>query len=48
VAADAAGLAQLGITPTALELVLPTYLDRFCRGGHWRAADQAAAGPSKA
>ena len=27
------GLAQLGMTPTALELVLPTYLNRFRRGG---------------
>jgi len=27
------GFAELGITPTVVELVLPTYLDRFRRGG---------------
>lgn len=35
VSPGAAGLLDLGITPTALELVLPTYLDRFRRGGRW-------------
>ncbi len=39
-AADAPGLAALGIEPTALDLVLPTYLGRFRRGG--RAAGFAA------
>jgi uncharacterized protein YbjT (DUF2867 family) len=43
VAPDAPGLAALGITPTALELELPLYLDRFRRGGRWRDADRAAA-----
>ncbi len=35
------GLQDLGIAPTALEVVLPTYMDRFRRGGRF-ANDQAA------
>jgi NADH dehydrogenase len=27
------GLADLGVTPSAVELILPTYLDRFLKGG---------------
>jgi len=33
VAPDAAGLADLGVQPTAMELILPTYLQRYRRGG---------------
>jgi NADH dehydrogenase len=29
----APGLTDLGVTPTAVELILPTYLDRFRKGG---------------
>ena len=31
--AGAPGLGELGVTPTTLELILPTYLSRFRRGG---------------
>lgn len=44
VAAASPGLADLGIEPTAVELVIPTYLRRYRRGGRWRAL--APAGPS--
>jgi NADH dehydrogenase len=33
VSPGAAGLADLGITPTALDVILPTYLARYRRGG---------------
>jgi uncharacterized protein YbjT (DUF2867 family) len=29
----APGFAQLGLTPTAVEIILPTYMDRFRKGG---------------
>lgn len=44
VGADALGLAALGIAPTGLELVLPTYLDRFRRHGRWNTAPAAPNG----
>ena len=34
VSSGALTLASLGITPTPAEVVLPTYLDRFRRGGY--------------
>ncbi len=43
VASGAFGLGDLGILPTAMELVLPTYLGRFRRGGAWRAPERSAA-----
>jgi NADH dehydrogenase len=39
VSSGALGLEALGITPTAVEAILPTYLDRFRRGG-WYARDR--------
>ena len=40
VSGAAPGLAELGITPTTLEAVLPTYLYRYRKGGQY--ADQSA------
>ena len=33
--ADKPGLADLGLSPTAAEIILPTYLDRFRAGGRY-------------
>ena len=35
VSTDALRLEDLGITPTALELILPTYMDCYRRGGRY-------------
>jgi uncharacterized protein YbjT (DUF2867 family) len=40
VSSGALSLEALGITPTAVEAILPTYLDRFRRGG-WYARERA-------
>jgi NADH dehydrogenase len=40
VSSGALTLATLGVEPTAVEVILPTYLDRFRRGG-WYARDRA-------
>ena len=40
VGSGALGLEALGIAPTAVEAILPTYLDRFRRGG-WYARERA-------
>jgi NADH dehydrogenase len=41
VAEAALGLGDLGITPTALEVVLPSYLDCFRVGGRYKSAESA-------
>ena len=41
VSPNALGFEALGIKPTAVEAILPTYLDRFRRGG-WYAREPAA------
>jgi len=38
VAAGAPGLAELGVKPTPIESVIPSYLDRFRPGGRFSAA----------
>jgi NADH dehydrogenase len=42
VAPGAAGLAELGIVPTAIDLVVPEYLRRFRPGGGTRQPRSAA------
>ena len=41
VSGDAPGLADLGIAPTACEIIIPTYLDRFRRHGRFEASPGA-------
>jgi NADH dehydrogenase len=43
VAPGAATLADLGITPTAVEAILPTYMDRYRRGGWFEARSHRGA-----
>ncbi|HEX6842039.1 MAG TPA: complex I NDUFA9 subunit family protein [Stellaceae bacterium] len=43
----APGLADLGIAPTAVELVLPTYLEAYRRGGRYAGTRTILAGPSE-
>jgi NADH dehydrogenase len=40
---QALGLAELGVTPSALEPIIPTYLYRFRKGGQYAVANPAAA-----
>ncbi|MFO1203417.1 MAG: complex I NDUFA9 subunit family protein [Tabrizicola sp.] len=48
VAADARGLADLGITPTAMEAVLPEYLWRYRPSGQYAAIKESAKNLKKA
>jgi NADH dehydrogenase len=43
----APGLADLGISPTAVEPVLPTYLEAYRRGGRYAGTRTILAGPSE-
>jgi uncharacterized protein YbjT (DUF2867 family) len=43
----APGLTDLGVTPTAVELVLPTYLEAYRRGGRYAGTRTILAGPSE-
>jgi uncharacterized protein YbjT (DUF2867 family) len=38
VATGAKGLTDLGIAPTTVEVILPTYMDRYRKSGRWRNA----------
>lgn len=38
VGVGAKGFADLGIAPTTVEVILPTYMDRYRRSGRWRSA----------
>ena len=47
VAPGSPGLEDLGITPTAVELVLPTYLEAYRRGGRYASTRTVLDGPSE-
>jgi NADH dehydrogenase len=38
VATGAKTLKDLGIAPTTVEVILPTYMDRYRKSGRWRSA----------
>jgi NADH dehydrogenase len=38
VGAGAKSLKDLGIVPTSVEVILPTYMDRYRKSGRWRNA----------